>query len=88
VHARVRALVAVGHALGDRAGDEVDAQLARGVARPGERRAVERLGAGGGLLGRAQQRPLLGQDDELGAGGGGRPRQAVGAGEVALAIGG
>ncbi len=47
VHRRVRdALVALA-ALGDRAGDEVDAELARELARPRDRAAVERLGAGG-----------------------------------------
>ena len=68
-------------------GDEVDAQLARGAARPAERRAVERLRAGRGLLRRAQHGPLLRQHDQLGAARGGRARQPVGRLEVAVAIG-
>ncbi len=78
VHGGVRAALGALDALGDRAGDEVDAQLARGRRRPCERGAVERLGARCGLLGRAEHGPLLRQHDELGAGGGGGAGQPVG----------
>ncbi len=60
----------------------------RAVARAHEiAGAVERLGARGGLLGRAEHRPLLGQHDQVGAGARGLARQPVRGLEVALAIG-
>jgi len=64
------------------------AELARRRARPAQRRAVERLGAGGGLLGRAEHGPLLRQNDELRAARGRLAGQPVGRLEVAVAIGG
>jgi hypothetical protein len=88
VHAGVRALLPALDTLGDRAGDEVDAQLGGRRARPPQGRAVERLGTRRGLLRRAQHGPLLGEHDELRTGGGGRSSEPVGGGEVALAIGG
>src|SRR5215208_3081186 len=51
VHGGVRAALGPLDALGDRARDQVDAQLARRRARPRERGPVERLGAGHRLLG-------------------------------------
>ncbi len=46
--------------LGDRAGDEVDPQLARDVAGPGQRRPVEPLGVLAQDLAGAERGPLLG----------------------------
>ena len=86
VHRGVGALLAPGDALRDRAGHEVDAELPRGRARPGQGGPVERLGARGRLLRRPQHGPLLRQHHELGARGRGRAREPVGGGEVALAI--
>ena len=69
-------------ALGDAAGEQVDAELARPAAGGGQARAVERLGAGEQLLAAGQQVPLLRQRDELGAVGGGGAHQPLGRGEV------
>ena len=73
-------------ALGDRARDEVDAQLARGVARPRHRRAVERLGAGLQVLAVPEDAPLLRQHDEARAVGRGAAHEAVGRLEVASLV--
>ena len=70
-------------ALGDRARDEVDAQLARGVARPCHRRAVERLGAGLQVAAVPEEAPLLGQHDEARAIGRGAAHEAIGRLEIA-----
>ena len=70
-------------ALGDAAGEQVDAELARPAAGGGQAGAVERLGAGQQLLAAGQQVPLLRQRDELGAVGRGGPHQALGGVEVA-----
>ena len=70
--------------LGDTAGHQVDPELARPARRGGQRRAVERLGAGADRLGRAQDGPLLGQDDQLGAVGCGAPNEALGNLQVAV----
>ena len=87
MHAGVEAALVAVDALGDRAGDEVDRRARARCARAQLKgRAVERLGAGGGLLGRAEHGPLLRQDDELGARGGGRAHEPVGRREVALAV--
>ena len=77
VHADVaqlaRALLGDGHRA-----DDVDAQLVGRLAHPAHRRAVERVGPGAQLLGRAEHVPLLGQHDELRAVGGRRAYVAVG----------
>ena len=69
--------------LGDAAGEQVDAELARPGARRIERRPVERLGPVAQRRRVAEQVPLLGQHDQLGAVGGGRADQALGHLEVA-----
>ena len=69
-------------ALDDRAGDEVDAQLAGDRARPGDRggrRAAGRRAA----IARAEHAPLLRQHDELAPSRRGVAHQAIGGGEVA-----
>ena len=86
VHRSVRQLLAIGAALGDRAGDEIDAELARCRARPGNAAAVERLRARQQLLVATEHVELLGQNDELGAVGRGGAGEAVGAVEVALGV--
>ena len=86
VHGGVADAVGALDVLGDRAGDEVDAELARGVTRPRQRGAVERLGAGGGLLGAREHGPFLGQDDEIRARRGGGARESVRGLEVAVAV--
>jgi hypothetical protein len=70
-------------ALGDRAGHEVDAQLARRVARPRDRPAVERLGAVAQIGAAAEQAPFLGQHDEARAIGRSAAHEAIGRLEVA-----
>ena len=65
-------------ALGDAAGEEVDAQLARPGAGGAEARPVERLGAREQLLADGEQVPLLRQRDQLGAVGGGGADEALG----------
>jgi len=86
VHGGVGAAVGAGDALGDRARDEVDAELARGRGRPLQGRPVDGLGAGDDVLGRAQHRPLLGQHHELGAGRGGLAGEPVGGREIAVSV--
>src|SRR5262249_16018479 len=71
-------------ALGDAAGEQVDAKVAGPATRRRQARAVERLGAGGQLLPSGQQVPLLGQDDEFGPITGSRTYQALGGGEIAI----
>ena len=67
--------VAVG-ALADAAGEQMDAVLAGPAARGRDRLArLEVLGAGGELVAGAEQIPLLGQRDQVGAVGGGRGDQ-------------
>src|SRR6185312_6256350 len=63
VDARVEAPAVLAQ-LDDRAGDQVDAQLPRELARPRRGRPVERLGPRGELLGRAEHVPFLRQHDE------------------------
>jgi hypothetical protein len=75
------------HALDDRPGDELDAELACGRARPGERRSVERLRRGAQLLVGSHRRPLLRKYDQLGAVGRRSAREAVGDGEVCGRLG-
>jgi hypothetical protein len=87
VHAGVRAALRAVYPLGDRAGHEVDTELARDHPRPGERRAVERLGRGGGLFRRAEHGPLLRQHHELRAARGGLAGQPVRGLEVAVEVG-
>ena len=84
MHAGVAQLLAALAALGDRAGDEVDAELARGRARPRDRRAVERLGARAQVVAGPEHGPLLGQHDELRAVGGGGADVPVRGREVAV----
>jgi hypothetical protein len=81
----VRFLRAV-DALGDRTGDQVDAQLARRGARPRDRLAVERLSARAQVGAGAEHRPLLWQDDELCAVGRRRADVPVRAREVAFDV--
>ena len=69
-------------ALGDAAGEQVDAELARPAAGRAQAGAVERLGPGEQLLAAGQQVPLLRQRDQLGAVGGGGAHQALGRGQV------
>ena len=69
-------------ALGDAAGEQVDAELAGPAAGGGEARAVERLGPGQQLLAAGQQVPLLRQRDQLGAVGGRGAHQALGGRQV------
>jgi hypothetical protein len=86
VHGRVGPALPALHALGHRARDDVDAELARRRPGPCDGGAVERLGGRRGLLRRAEHRPLLGEHDELGTLGGGLAGEAVRGREVALAI--
>ena len=66
---RVRELLASVAALGDRAADERDAVAARPSRHRSDRLAtVERLGRGVELLGRPDRIPLLGQNNDIGAG--------------------
>ena len=74
-------------ALGDRAGDEVDRELAGDVARPGHGGAVERLGAGLQVLAAAEHHPLLGEEHERRAVGGRDAHEAVGGLQVARLVG-
>ena len=69
-------------ALGDAAGEQVDAERRGPLAGGAEAGAVERLGAGEQPLAAGQQVPLLRQGDELGAVGGGVADEALGRGEV------
>ena len=62
----VRELVLATDDLGHAAGDQEDRVLAP-TGRGRERGAVEWLGGGTKCIGRAKDRPLLGEDDELGA---------------------
>src|SRR6185312_3056116 len=87
VHGRVRELVPPLAQLGDRAGHEVDAELARGRARPVDRApALDRLRALAVVVVGAQDVELLGQNDQLRAVRRGRARQAVGGLEVAVLV--
>ena len=87
VQRRVAQALGALDALGDRAGDELDAELARDRARPRHRRAVERLRARAQVVAAAERAPLLGQHDELRAVRRGRAREAVRALEVAREVG-
>jgi hypothetical protein len=84
----VRQQVTILDALGDAAGDEMDAELTRPRAGGGDRRAVERLGELAQLLGGAEQAPLLGEHHELGAVGGGGADDAFGGIAVRAEVGG
>ena len=64
VDARVGELLLPGHELEDRAGDDLDAQLARARARPADRGSVERLRRGALVILGAHRRPLLGEYDQ------------------------
>ena len=79
-------LLVVVDLLDDAARDEPHVQLARERARPGERGAVDRLGAFGELLRRAEHVELLGQYDELGALRGRLANEPLGDREVALLV--
>ena len=87
VHRGVRELLPPAQLLEDRAGDDLDAQLARGLARPGHGGTVERFGRFAQLLLGAHRGPLLGEYDQLSALGGRRAREPVGGGEVGRPIG-
>ena len=86
VHARIGALRTSLDALHDRAGDQIDSQLTRGVASPGDAATVERLGPGSQLLARAQYAPFLRQHDQLGSARCGVANQTVGRLEVAVGV--
>ena len=87
VHGRVRELVAPVAQLGDRAGHEVDAELARDLARPVDRAtAFDRLGALPVVVVRAENVELLGQHDERRTVGRGRSREPVGRRQVAVLV--
>ena len=86
VDAGVEALLGVLDVLEQRAGDQVDAELGGGAARPRDRRAVQGLGPGGHVLARAEHGPLLGQDDELGAARGGLADEPVGPFQVTIGV--
>ena len=76
------------HALEDRAGDEIHAELASNRSSPVERVTVERLGRCAQLLLGADRGPLLGEYDQRRAIRGGGAREAVGDGEIRCPIGG
>jgi hypothetical protein len=62
----------------------VDAELACPTGRGSQGRAVERLRGRANRFRRAQDGPLLGQDDQLGPVGGGGAHQALGDLEIAV----
>ena len=72
----------LGAPLGDAAGEQVDAQLARPGAGGAEAGPSSGSAPGRHLLARGEQVPLLRQRDQLGAVGGGGAHQALGGGEV------
>ena len=74
--------------LQERAGDEVDAQFARDLARPGDRGPVEGFGGGAKLLVAADGSPLLGQDDQLRSIHGGGACETIDGSEVRVEVGG
>ena len=86
VDRRVRHALAALAALGHGAGDQVDLELARELARPGDRAAVERLGAGEVVRRAAADVEPLGKHDQLGAVGRGRTREPLGRGEVPIRL--
>ena len=86
MHAGVRELLAPLALLDDRAGDQVDAQLAGGLARPADRRAVQRLGPRGIVVVRAENIEFLGKDDQLRAIGGSCSRQLISGREVPVLV--
>ena len=88
VHARVRELLLAVDALDDRAGDELDAEFLRRLARPADGWAVERLGGGAKLLIGTHRRPLLREYDHACAVAGCRPCQAVCDSEICRRVGG
>src|SRR5437588_429073 len=66
--ARVRELLASLAPLGDRAADEGDAERGGPPRHRADRlAALERLGTGAVVVGRSDQVPLLGEDDDVGA---------------------
>ena len=73
-------------ALRDRAGDEVDAELAGGPPGPLDRASVERLGALAVVARAAAQVEALREDDELRAVGCGGAREAIRSLEVAVHV--
>jgi len=84
----VAQLVLALDALGDRAGDEVDAERLRGLRGPRGRLAgPDPLGGGAQVVAGSDRRPLLGQDDERRAVGGGPAHEAVGLLQVGGLVG-
>jgi hypothetical protein len=83
-HGCVGELVVIGDDLGDAARHQVDAEFAGPAGCGAQGGAVERLRRGADRLGRAQHRPLLGQNDQLRALGGGPSNKALGNLEVAV----
>ena len=83
----VAQLVLAVDVLGDRAGDEVDPELVRDARGPRARLAADRLGGGAEVVARAERRPLLGEDDEVGAVGRGPADEAVGLLQVGGLVG-
>ena len=65
VHRRVAELLASLASFDDRAGDQIDAELARGFARPGDRGPVERLGTAHVVVVLAEHVELLRKDDQV-----------------------
>src|SRR5688572_29433649 len=72
--------------LDDRAGDQVEAELARRVARPRDRRTVERLGTRHVVVVLAEHVELLGKDDQVGSVRGGIPYEPVRRGHIPILV--
>jgi hypothetical protein len=86
VDARVEGLVLALDVLDDRAGDEIDSELARERPCPADRVAVERLRTRLKLLARTEDAPLLGQYDELRAARSRVADEPVGSREIAVKV--
>jgi hypothetical protein len=86
VDARVGGFLAVGDPLDDRTRDQIDPELTRGLPRPRDAGAVERLGACGELLGAAEYAPLLRQHHQLGPTRRGLANEPVSGRKVAIGV--
>ena len=86
-HARVAQPHVAVHALGDRAGDDGDPEVARPALHGGEARAVERLRGRAQLVGRAERLPALGQQRDVGARRRGVAHEPLGASQVVVGRG-
>src|SRR5439155_11359399 len=83
---RVSQLLVAVDALDDAPRDEPDAELARCLGSPRQRRPIERLRARPELLGRPEQVELLGQRDQLAAVRGGGAYERVRGFRIALLV--